>query len=90
MKVLIEHFSSDSQLKELTGNLRLVEEKIRNTAAHDIVSVTEKTIESRTGFSATKIMQMIQRLFMYSGIKIKKEYWDSYDQMNQAILQQFL
>lgn len=90
VKVLIEHFSSDSQLKELTGNLRLVEEKIRNTAAHDIVSVTEKTIESRTGFSATKIMQMIQRLLLYSGIKIKKEYWDSYDQMNQAILQQFL
>lgn len=30
---------------------------------------------------------MIQKLFIYTGIKIKKEYWDSYDQMNQAILQ---
>ena len=63
------------------------EEKIRNTAAHDIVSVTEITIKNRTGFSADKIMQMIQKLFIYTGIKIKKEYWDSYDQMNQAILQ---
>lgn len=89
MKDLIEHFSLDAQLKELVCNLRLAEEKIRNTAAHDIVSVTEKTIENRTGFSATKIMQMIQKLFGYTGIKIKKEYWDSYDLMNKAILQNF-
>ena len=67
--------------------VELAEEKIRNTAAHDIVSVTEITIKNRTGFSADKIMQMIQKLFIYTGIKIKKEYWDSYDQMNQAIIQ---
>lgn len=87
IKALIEYFSTDAQLKELICNLRLTEEKIRNTAAHDIVSVTEITIKNRTGFSADKIMQMIQKLFIYTGIKIKKEYWDSYDQMNQAILQ---
>ena len=39
-----------------------------------------------TGFSADKIMQMIQKLFIYTGIKIKKEYWDSYDQMNEVLL----
>lgn len=87
IKALIEHFSTDTQLKELISNLRLVEEKIRNTAAHDIVSVTEKTIEERTGFSAEKIMKMIQKLFSYTGIKVKKEYWDSYDLMNQKILE---
>lgn len=87
IKALIEHFSTDTQLNELISNLRLVEEKIRNTAAHDIVSVTEKTIEERTGFSADKIMKMIQKLFSYTGIKVKKEYWDSYDLMNQKILE---
>ena len=86
IKALIEHFSTDIQLNELISNLRLVEEKIRNTAAHDIVSVTEKVIEERTGFSAEKIMKMIQKLFSYTGIKVKKEYWDSYDLMNQEIL----
>ena len=45
IKALIEHFSTDVKLKELINNLRYVEEKIRNTAAHDIVSVTEKRIE---------------------------------------------
>ena len=87
IKALIEYFSTDAQLKELICNLRLVEEKIRNTAAHDIVSVTERTIEDRTGFSAEKIMKMIQKLFSYTGIKIKKEYWNSYDLMNKAILE---
>lgn len=87
IKALIEHFSTDMQMNELISNLRLVEEKIRNTAAHDIVSVTEKTIEERTGFSAEKIMKMIQKLFSYTGIKVKKEYWDSYDLMNQKILE---
>lgn len=87
IKVLIEHFSKDAQLNELVNNLRLVEEKIRNTAAHDIVSVTDKTIEERTGFSADNIMKMIQKLFSYTSIKVKKEYWDSYDLMNQRILE---
>lgn len=87
IKALIEHFSKDTQLNELVNNLRLVEEKIRNTAAHDIVSVTDKTIEERTGFSADNIMKMIQKLFSYTSIKVKKEYWDSYDLMNQRILE---
>lgn len=87
IKALIEHFSTDIQLNELISNLRLVEEKIRNTAAHDIISVTEKTIDDRTGFSADKIMKMIQKLFSYTGIKVKKEYWDSYNLMNQKILE---
>lgn len=68
------------------SNLRYVEEKIINTAAHDIVSVTEKRIEERTGFLPEKIIHMIQKLFSYTEIKIKKEYWNSYDSMNNEIL----
>lgn len=86
IKALIEHFSTDVKLKELINNLRYVEEKIRNTAAHDIVSVTEKRIEERTGFLPEKIIHMIQKLFSYTEIKIKKEYWNSYDSMNNEIL----
>lgn len=32
-------------------------------------------------------MNMIKELFHYTGIAIRKEYWDSYDDMNQKILQ---
>lgn len=55
IKALIEYFSTDAQLKELICNLRLTEEKIRNTAAHDIVSVTEITIKIERDFLLIKL-----------------------------------
>lgn len=53
---------------------------------YDIISVTDKTIEQKTGFKPAKIMQMIRELFNYTGMRVKKEYWDSYDYMNQSIV----
>ena len=88
LKYLIDHFSDNSTLKELVEKLRSVEEQIRNDAAHDVISVTEETIIQKTGFTSTKIMQMIQNLFYYTGISVKKEYWKSYDEMNMRILKE--
>ena len=88
LKYLIDHFSDNSTLKELVEKLRSVEEQIRNDAAHDVISVTEETIIQKTGFTSTKIMQMIQNLFYYTGISVKKEYWKSYDEMNRRILKE--
>lgn len=31
-------------------------------------------------------MNMIKELFDYTNIRVKKEYWDSYDKMNEEIL----
>ena len=70
----------------MIANVRSVEENIRNLAAHEIVSVTEETIVVLTGFSSEKIMAMIKELFNYTGISIRKEYWNSYDEMNTEIL----
>ena len=88
LKYLIDYFSDNSTLKELVEKLRSVEEQIRNDAAHDVISVTEETIIQKTGFTSTKIMQMIQNLFYYTGISVKKEYWKSYDEMNMRILKE--
>ena len=77
----------EKHLVELVQNLRFVEENIRNLAAHEIMSVTEDTLQKMTGFSGNKIMNMIKELFHYTGLNIKKEYWDSYDKMNQMILE---
>ena len=60
---------------------------VRNLAAHQIISVTDETIRQRTGFTTTQIMDMIKRLFSYTGISVKKDYWDSYDQMNDLIIE---
>ena len=32
-------------------------------------------------------MGMIQELFGYTGISIKEDYWNSYDKMNNMILE---
>ena len=87
MKALIDGFSQDEQLKRLVDNVRNVEGSIRNLAAHEIVSVTEESIKRITGFLPKDIMDMIKDLFNYTGMSIKGNYWDSYDDMNKAILE---
>lgn len=86
LQVLIDSFSQDEQLKQLVGNVRDVEVSIRNLAAHEIVSVTEESVKGITGFLPKDIMDMIKELFNYTGMSIKKSYWDSYDEMNKYIL----
>ena len=83
---MIEAFSADEHLKRLVNDVRSVEKNIRNLAAHEIVSVTEETILALTGFGSEKIMAMIKELFHYTGISVRKEYWNSYDEMNAEIL----
>lgn len=87
LKALIDGFSQDEQLKRLVENVRSVEGSIRNLAAHEIVSVTEESIKRITGFSPKDIMDMIKDLFNYTGMSIKGNYWDSYDDMNKVILE---
>lgn len=87
LKAIIDSFSQDEHLKQLVGNVREVEGSIRNLAAHEIVSVTEQEIKDITGFSPDAIMDMIKELFDYTGMSIKKNYWDSYDEMNSVILE---
>ena len=86
LKVLIERLDTDQHLIELVRDVRSVEDNVRNLAAHQIISVTEEKIQKLTGFSSDKIMEMIKELFNYTGINIKKEYWDSYDEMNKIII----
>lgn len=86
LKVLIEGLDKDQHLIELVNAVRSVEDNVRNLAAHQIISVTEEKIQKLTGFSSDKIMEMIKELFNYTGINIKKEYWDSYDEMNKIII----
>lgn len=88
LKILTDHFSSDTHLKQLMEDLRNVESNIRNLAAHEIVSVTDETIKNLTGFYGRDIMSKIRELFGYTEISIRKEYWDSYDEMNRKILEQ--
>ena len=59
---------------------------ILKSVQNEIVSITEDTIKNKTGFTPKVIMDKIKLCFLYSEIKIKKEYWNSYDVMNDLII----
>ena len=44
-------------------------------------------MSNMTGFTGEEIMTMIKELFPHTGIMVKREYWNSYDQMNKMILE---
>ncbi len=81
-------FASDfsSDVKQVVESLRSVEGKLRNIAAHQIISITEETIKKNTGFTGNEIMSDIKQAFIFAGFLIKKEYWNSYDYMNKVII----
>lgn len=84
--ILIDHFAQDSKVKKLAEDLRMVEENVRNMAAHEIVSISDEDIEKYTGFRAEQIMEKIHELFKYTGFSIQDTVWDSYDNMNEIII----
>lgn len=87
LKTLIEKFSQDNRLVTIVEDLRNVEGSVRNLAAHQIVSITDETIRELTNFNGEQIMKKIKLIFSYTGIKIEKEYWNSYDDMNKKIIE---
>lgn len=89
MQKIIRAKSDDKELKKLVGELREAEEKVRNLAAHQIVSVNEETIRKWTeGHDAEQIMNDIKKAIGYAEIIdiANKEVWNSYDQMNEVII----
>lgn len=85
---LIKYLSKDSQLKELIDLIIYVEQKVRNVAAHEIVSVTDEWFKKNTGKSAYEIMKVIKALFRFAGINADKKAWESYSDMNALIVKE--
>lgn len=86
LKILLDAYSQDGNLKRLVGELRSIEENVRNLAAHQVVSITNETIKVLTGFTGEQIMDKIKDIFVYTKMDIKPGYWASYDDMNQKLL----
>lgn len=83
---VINNKSNDSKLIGVVEGLRNVEERVRNIAAHQIVSITDNTIKKYTGYNSNDVIELIKKAFRYTGINIKKEYWNAYDDMNEYII----
>ena len=85
-KYIILETVKNKDIKEVVENLRSVEERVRNIAAHEIVSVTENFIKERTGgYTSKQIINDIKKALAYAGISISNEDYNSYKQMNEDI-----
>lgn len=82
---LIEYESRDLATISKVNEMVQIEQKVRNVAAHEIVSVTDEWFKKNTGKSANEIMKLIKDLFRLAGVRAQKDDWDSYDIMNQKI-----
>ncbi|MCM1416703.1 MAG: CRISPR-associated protein Csm6 [bacterium] len=82
---IITYKSSDRDLIRKVNDMTEIEGKVRNVAAHEIVSVTEEWFQDRTGKNAREIFEMIKYLIGKAGINAKKEDWQSYDSINEKI-----
>ncbi|MCM1326301.1 MAG: hypothetical protein NC094_04340 [Bacteroidales bacterium] len=84
---------NDFELKRKINEITYIEGRVRNVAAHEIVSVTDEWILERTkdvnkaGKSAQEIFEILKYLMREAGIRVQKEDWQSYDKINERIIQ---
>lgn len=82
------YYLNDDTVKKNVEDMRYIEARIRNFAAHQIMSVTDEGIKRMLGLPNIKMSQIfnkIKNLVVASKVHVKKEDWDSYDQMNDRI-----
>ena len=86
LSTLIINLCQNGNTQQKTETLQSVERKVRNMAAHNVVSVTDEKIVEITGISARKIMDIIKELMNIYVLKGRREIWQSYEQMNQILI----
>lgn len=82
---IISHKSDDKTLIQKVNDIAFIEGKVRNPAAHQIISVTDEWIKQETTKTVHEIMTIIRYLIIKSGINVKDDDWKSYDAMNLKI-----
>ena len=78
----------DVEVRKAIDKIRDIEKDIRNYAAHEIVAITEESIQKDASVEPKEILKLLEMLAVKGGIKLKKEYWDSYDRMNERIIRE--
>jgi len=85
LEALIRQKTSDQKLKKIVIDLRGIEKRIRNMAAHEICSVTNSVMVKRTGYQANYITGLIRKAFKYTNLDKNSIDWNSYQKMNDKI-----
>lgn len=77
---------SERNITKKARELRDVERKGRNKAAHQIVSIDDKFLKVQTGYRSDEILNQITDFVHQIKLGIKKEHWNSYEIMNDKII----
>jgi CRISPR type III-A/MTUBE-associated protein Csm6 len=83
---IFDEYAEDREFVQELEKIRNVESRVRNFAAHEITSVTDEWIKTQVHMTSEEIMKLLKHILRRSGINIKKEYWNSYDEMNKQIV----
>ena len=87
LNTIVQEKCSDALMAQRVQELVNVEQKVRNLAAHSIVSATPEWVKERTGKSVDEIMWLIRYICEKVGIADSQESWRSYDRMNKKIIE---
>lgn len=79
--------TDDREALDTATLLRNTEERLRNQAAHQIVSVTRESLENDAGYSGEQILRAIKTGLQKCGLNIHREDYNSYDAMNRKIIE---
>ncbi|MBQ9542713.1 hypothetical protein [Ruminococcus sp.] len=81
---LIVNTATDPAAKLIVDDLRnKVEKRLRNKAAHTIISITDDTVKSYTGMSSGEIFDKLTELLALCGYRLNE---DLYDKMNDILI----
>lgn len=86
LKTIIAAKSKNIELINRMERMASVEQNVRNLAAHNIVKITDEDIIKEVGKNSKQIFEDIKFFCVAAGMKIKKEEWNSYDKMNEKII----
>lgn len=86
LRTLITYFLSkkNPQLYDTIDKLNKFEIKMRNKAAHTMISITSDSVKKETGQTPEETYIDLKKVFDL--IHISTKDWDSYDKMNQFII----
>lgn len=89
LAIILDAKLNDRKLADDVWEMRNIEKRLRNIAAHEIVSVSEDWLINRSNKSSSAIMDLLKKIAESSGITIKPHYWNSYEDMN-ALIKEYL
>ena len=83
---LMDRFCHNPVVRNSAAEVREVEIKVRNIAAHEIISIDESFIKTKTGHTPEKILKLILGLMQANQIDVKDDQMTIYERMNDYIV----